>query len=80
MGSWEFIRTRLENVLDKIGSKQKKVPFVGRRSAASPATGVFERHLANQKNILRISIEADMAEIENEKDGVSLVKYKLPIE
>ena len=80
MGAWEFIRSRIENVLKKIGSKQKNIPFVGRRASASPATGVFERHLANQKNILRLSIDADMNEIENEKDGVSLIKYKLPIE
>ena len=80
MGAWEFIRARLDSVLVKITSKQKNVPFVGRRSAASPATGVYERHLANQKNILRLSIEADINEIHKEKDGVSLVKYKLPIE
>ena len=80
MGAWEFIRSRLDSVLVKIGSKQKNVPFVGRRSAASPATGVYERHLVNQKNILRLSIEADINEIEKEKEGVSLVKYKLPIE
>ncbi len=80
MGAWEFIRVRLENVLKNIGSKQKNMPFIGRRAAASPATGVYERHLANQKNILRLSIEAEMNEIETEKDGVSLVKYKLPIE
>ena len=49
-------------------------------AAASPATGVFDRHLANQKNILRLAIEADLKEVEKEFDGVSLVKYKLPIE
>ena len=80
MGAWEFIRSRLEKVLKNISSKQENMPYVGRRAAASPATGVFERHFANQKNILRLSIEADMKEIESEKDGVSLVKYKLPIE
>ena len=80
MGAWDFIRSRIENVLKKIGSRQKFLPFIGRRAAASPATGVFERHLANQKNILRLSVEADIKEIDKEIDGVSLVKYKLPIE
>ena len=56
------------------------ISFIGRRAAASPATGVFDRHLANQKNILRLAIEADINEIQEEKEGVSLVKYKLPIE
>ena len=80
MGGWGFIRSRIQKVLKNIGSKEKFLPFIGRRAAASPATGVFERHLANQKNILRLSIEADIAEIKSENDGVSLVKYKLPIE
>ena len=80
MGPWGFIRSRIQNVLTNIKSKQSLIPFIGRRAAASPATGVFDRHLANQKNILRLAIEADMKEINAEKNGVSLVKYKLPIE
>ena len=80
MGSWGFIRSRIQNVLKSIQHKQSLVPFIGRRAAASPATGVFDRHLANQKNILRLAIESDMNEINAEKNGVSLVKYKLPIE
>jgi len=80
MGSWSFVRSRIQNVLKKIQSNQISLPFIGRRAAASPATGVFDRHLANQKNILRLAIEAPMKEIQQEKEGVSLVKYKLPIE
>ena len=80
MGPWGFIRSRVQNVLKNIKSKQLLIPFIGRRAAASPATGVFDRHLANQKNILRLAIEANIKEIEEEQIGVSLVKYKLPIE
>jgi 2-oxoglutarate dehydrogenase E1 component len=80
MGPWGFIRSRVQNLLSNIQYKQTLIPFIGRRAAASPATGVFDRHLANQKNILRLAIEADMKEINEEKNGVSLVKYKLPIE
>ena len=80
MGPWGFIRSRVQNVLNKIKSKQTLIPFIGRRAAASPATGVFDRHLANQKNIIRLAIEADMKEVNEENNGVSLVKYKLPIE
>jgi len=79
MGAWEFIEKRLKSVIHRIGSKNE-LHFVGRRSAASPATGVFDRHLSNQKNIIRLATEANLDEIENEKSGVSLVKYKLPIE
>jgi len=79
MGAWEFIEKRLKSVIHRIGSKNE-LHFIGRRSAASPATGVFDRHLSNQKNIIRLATEANLDEIENEKSGVSLVKYKLPIE
>ena len=80
MGAWGFIRSRIEDVLKNIRSHQSYIPFIGRKAAASPATGVFDRHLVNQKNIIRLAIDANMKEIEGEKDGVSLVKYKLPIE
>jgi len=79
MGAWEFIEKRLNSVLDLVGAKNE-LHFIGRRAAASPATGVFDRHLANQKNIIRLATEANVDEIEKEKSGVSLVKYKLPIE
>ena len=79
MGAWEFIEKRLKSVLHLVGAKNE-LHFIGRRAAASPATGVFDRHLSNQKNIIRLATEAKLDEIENEKSGVSLVKYKLPIE
>ena len=79
MGAWEFTEKRLKSVLHLVGA-QNELYFIGRRAAASPATGVFDRHLANQKNIIRLATEANLDEIENEKPGVSLVKYKLPIE
>ena len=79
MGAWAFIEKRLKSVLHLVGSKNE-LNFIGRRAAASPATGVFDRHLANQKNIIRLATQAKLDEVENEKSGVSLVKYKLPIE
>ena len=80
MGAYGFIKRRIENVMKEIDSKQQKIAYVGRRAAASPATGVFDRHIANQKNILRLAIEADFNEILDTWMGVSLVKYQLPIE
>ncbi len=79
MGAWQFIEDRLKSVLHIIGSK-RELFFIGRRASASPATGVFDRHIANQKNIIRLATEASLDEVEKEKIGVSLVKYKLPIE
>ena len=63
-----------------IKTQQQQLYYIGRRAAASPATGVYDRHLANQKNILRLAIEADIKEIRETWAGVSLVTYKLPIE
>ncbi len=80
MGAYGFIKRRIESVMKEVNVKQKKLLYVGRRAAASPATGVFDRHLANQKNILRLAVEADKKEILETWGGVSLVKYQLPIE
>ena len=80
MGAYGFVKRRIESVMKEIQTKQQKLLYVGRRAAASPATGVFDRHVANQKNILRLAIEADLSEISDIWMGVSLVKYQLPIE
>ena len=80
MGAYGFVKRRIESVMKEINMKQETLLYVGRRAAASPATGVFERHLANQKNILRLAVEAEKKEILNMWSGVSLVKYQLPIE
>ncbi len=79
MGAWQFVEERIQSVLQKVTGKTD-IHFIGRRAAASPATGVFDRHLANQQNIIRLATEANLNEIIKEKSGVSLVKYKLPIE
>ena len=79
MGAWQFVQQRVLSVIKKVTGKNE-LHFIGRRAAASPATGVFDRHLSNQKNIIRLATEANLDEIKKEKSGVSLVKYKLPIE
>ena len=79
MGAWQFIQERVQSVLQRIVGNDT-LHFIGRRAAASPATGVFDRHLSNQQNIIRLATEANLDEIKKEKSGVSLVKYKLPIE
>ena len=63
-----------------LNMKTKELIFIGRRSSASPATGVQARHTQNQKNIIDLAIKADKKEIYDNKDGVSLLKYELPIE
>jgi len=48
MGSWTFIRDRLEQVLIMINHKQTLAQYVGRAGAASPATGLMTQHLEEQ--------------------------------
>ncbi len=80
MGAYRFAKHRVESVLSLLLGKHEELLFIGRRASASPATGILERHIKNQRNILRLAIEADKKEIISNKDGVSLVKFKLPIE
>ena len=79
MGAFRFIKHRVESVMASM-NRNEELLFIGRKASASPATGILDRHIENQKNILRLAIEADKQEIISNKDGVSLVKFKLPIE
>ena len=80
MGAYFFVKDRVESVMRSLKMKTKELIFIGRRSSASPATGVQARHTQNQKNIIDLALKADKKEIYNNKDGVSLLKYELPIE
>jgi len=46
MGAWSFIDPYLEWVLAHIDAKYQKVRYTGRSAAASPATGLMSKHLA----------------------------------
>ena len=52
MGAWNSARNYIERTLDIIQSKRDKVKYIGRKPAASTATGNFNKHLAQQKEIL----------------------------
>ena len=52
MGAWNAVRNYIEWTLDYIGSKNLKVSYIGRKAAASPATGYQKKHLAQQKEII----------------------------
>jgi len=55
MGPWSFVEPRLEHVV----SKDQKLQFIGRRTAASPATGISVRHKVEQAGILSAILKAD---------------------
>ena len=52
MGAWNTARNYIEWTLDYIKAENRKVSYIGRQSAASPATGYLKKHLAQQKEII----------------------------
>jgi 2-oxoglutarate dehydrogenase E1 component len=52
MGAWSFIDPYLEWVLAHIDAKHQRVRYTGRPAAASPATGLMSKHLAQLEALL----------------------------
>jgi 2-oxoglutarate dehydrogenase E1 component len=46
MGAWSFIEPNIEWVLDHVDARHKRPRYVGRSAAASTATGLMSKHLA----------------------------------
>ncbi len=52
MGSWSFIDPLIEDVLAAAKCKVTRPAYAGRKAAASPATGLMERHKAEQAKLI----------------------------
>jgi len=52
MGAWNSARNYIQWSLDYIKAENKEVKYIGRKPAASPASGYLKKHLAQQKEIL----------------------------
>jgi 2-oxoglutarate dehydrogenase E1 component len=52
MGPWNSARNYIEWILNYIKADDKGVNYIGRKPAASPATGYVKKHLAQQKEII----------------------------
>ena len=52
MGAWNSARNYIEWTLNHIGAENKEVRYIGRKPAASPATGYMKRHIDQQKQIV----------------------------
>jgi len=52
MGAWNTARNYIEWTLDYIKAENRKVNYIGRQPAASPASGYLKKHLAQQKEII----------------------------
>tara|TARA_Y100000590_G_scaffold307280_1_gene346881 strand:+ start:6158 stop:9061 length:2904 start_codon:yes stop_codon:yes gene_type:complete len=52
MGAWNTARNYIEWTLNHIDASDKEVRYIGRKPAASPATGYIKRHIDQQKQIV----------------------------
>jgi len=59
MGSWAFIDPYLEWVLAHIDAKHQRVRYAGRPAAASPATGLMSKHMAQLEAFLEDALGGD---------------------
>ena len=56
MGAWFFVNPRIEEVLTSIGAKHTRPIYAGRKEAASPATGLFKRHVQEQQALVEAAL------------------------
>ncbi|WP_184262389.1 2-oxoglutarate dehydrogenase E1 component [Novispirillum itersonii] len=47
-GYWTFVKLRLDFIIEELGHKSGKALYVGRPASASPATGSYKKHNAEQ--------------------------------
>jgi 2-oxoglutarate dehydrogenase E1 component len=52
MGSWFFVAPEIDTVMEELGTKQRRVRYVGRPASASPATGLYKRHIKEQAKLV----------------------------
>ena len=52
MGAWNSARNYIEWTLNHIDAENKEVRYIGRKPAASPATGYIKRHIDQQRQII----------------------------
>ncbi len=58
MGTWNFVDRRIERVLAGLDVAARRPRFVGRAEAASPATGLFKRHVQEQAQLVGDALAA----------------------
>jgi len=58
MGAWNFVDRRIEQVLASLDAAAKRPRFAGRAEAASPATGLFRRHVEEQAQLVGDALAA----------------------
>lgn len=52
MGMWTYMRPRFNALMQHLGLVQRRIFYIGRKSAASPSTGYGTVHVAEEKEII----------------------------
>jgi len=60
MGPWTFVDRRIEFICEELDIEAKRALYCGRRSAASPATGLYKTHAAEQEWIVDMSLSGSL--------------------
>jgi 2-oxoglutarate dehydrogenase E1 component len=63
MGAWTFVDRRIEYICADIAGKAKRASYCGRKAAASPATGLFKTHAAEQAWICDMALTGALADL-----------------
>jgi 2-oxoglutarate dehydrogenase E1 component len=58
MGAWFFVDRPIEQVLSKLTVKARRPRYIGRRAAASPATGLNKRHVQEQGELVNAALRS----------------------
>lgn len=56
MGAWHFCDRRIENVLTTLNWENSRPHYIGRKAAASPATGYAKQHEKEQHSIVHTAL------------------------
>jgi 2-oxoglutarate dehydrogenase E1 component len=58
MGAWNFVEERIARVLAGLGRSGERPRFAGRAEAAAAATGLFDRHVSEQAQLVADALAA----------------------
>ena len=60
MGGWGFVLPRLVNILEDLRRERPLPTYAGRRASASPATGLYKIHQAEQASLAGEALAGDL--------------------
>jgi 2-oxoglutarate dehydrogenase E1 component len=63
MGPWTFVDRRIEYLCEELEITAKRAVYCGRRAAASPATGLYKTHNAEQSWICDMALSGDVTNL-----------------